>query len=174
MGVENRLFHIKTLGHSSCARILSVAIFMQYALPFQSVWAVRYMEFDERIKELISEINHISLATYRSQLIQKVRDYLQLEKTAWTVWNPEGGEIGFDMYWPFHWDDLKHLSRLREINLNKYVTMASELVDAYMPNPEWNMYDYYYTYKPSNDVFNWIPPFKSEYWLTICTSCITV
>ena len=122
------------------------------------------MEMDKRIHEMIKEISDISLATYRSQLIQKIRDYLQLERTAWTVWNPEEGEIGFNLYWPFHWDDIQHLPRLREIDLTKYVDMANELIEQYMPHPEWNFYDFYYTYKPSADVFNWIPPYKCEYY----------
>lgn len=132
----------------------------------QSVWFVRYMEFDGRVKEMLRELHHISLATYRSQLIQKIRDYLQLERTSWSVYNPEGGEIGFDLYWPFHWDDLKHLNRLRDINVQKYIDMTKEMIKEYTPefsyDNDWSIYDIYYKYKPSTDYFNWIPPFKSK------------
>lgn len=129
----------------------------------KSVWAVRYMELDQRVKELIREISEISLATYRSQLIGKVREYLQLERDAWTVWNPQEGEIGFDLYWPFHWDDIEHLPRLKQIDFQKYIDVAKEFIEMYRPHPEFSFYDIYYKYKPSTDVFNWIPPFRSKY-----------
>jgi len=107
-------------------------------------------------------VSDISLATYRSQLIGKVREYLQLERDAWTVWNPQEGEIGFDLYWPFHWDDIKHLPRIKKIDTQKYIDMAKDLIEEYRPHPEWSVYDFYYKYKPSMDVFNWIPPFKTR------------
>jgi hypothetical protein len=131
-------------------------------------FAARYMEVDERIKETLRELHHISLATYRSQLIKKIRDYLQLERNAWSVWNPQSGEIGFDMYWPFHWDDVHHLARVQNIDFGKYISMAKDSVQKLLPTiPEmprfakFNIYDYYYAYKPSSDVYNWVPPFKA-------------
>ncbi|ELU04621.1 hypothetical protein CAPTEDRAFT_222921 [Capitella teleta] len=128
----------------------------------KSAWALRYMEFDQRIKEVLRELHHISLSTYRSQMIQKIRQYLQLEKTHWSTWNPEGGELGFDVYWPFHWDDIHHLYRLRDIDIQKYINMAKEMINEYMPvTPEFNLVDLYYRYRPSTDYFNWIPPFKT-------------
>jgi hypothetical protein len=128
----------------------------------KSAWAMRYMEFDQRIKEVLRELHHISLATYRSQMIQKIRDYLQLEKTHWSTWNPEAGEIGFDLYWPFHWNDLQHLNRLRDFSIQKYIDAAKIALEEYLPEmTNFCMMDFYYKYKPSTDYFNWIPPFKS-------------
>lgn len=125
---------------------------------------MEYVEIMERLKHIIYELHNINLDTYRADVVERIRAYLQLERTRWTVWNPESGEIGFDLYWPFHWDDLKHLPRLQEyfdnIDVSSYVNYARQQIVQYLPHAEFSLYDLYYRYRPSSDVFNWVPPFK--------------
>ena len=53
--------------------------------------------------------------------------------------------------------------KLSKLNYKYYINRVKKMIDDFSPNTEWSVWDTFYKYKPSMDIKNWIPPFKSEY-----------
>ena len=90
---------------------------------------------------------------------QWAEDYFQLSKNKWTKWDVTAGEYEFQLYIPV---DLPDLSFLRRWDVREYVQSIRDWIRARLPDEDWTILDTVYLYKPSMDVYNWIPPFKSE------------
>lgn len=109
--------------------------------------------------QMLDEISRLSFDTVRDKLIEVVEDYTQLNKTRFTVWNPNQGEFQFEVHFPVPLKDLKSLPHTKYVSqLRQLQSIASTL----WPTSDYSMWDTFYSYKPTSDISNWVPPFKAR------------
>ena len=87
-----------------------------------------------------------------------LHDYLHIEKNRFTTWSPHTGRIEGQIYIPL---PMMNLQSLPSIPVQKYLNKVKELAVKYMFNRH-TLVDIYYSYKPTTDIYNWIPPFKGK------------
>lgn len=123
-----------------------------------SQWAVKYMEVEKKARQAVDWMKDQSIETAKDKALEWTKNYLQLEKTRFTVWDPQRGDFQVEIYLPI---TLRDLQTLPKIDVKKYVVRARNFINKYMPD---NIYvwDYYYMYMPSADYTNWVPPFKAH------------
>jgi len=114
-------------------------------------------EVEENLQELLDTSIATGKKILRSQLNDIAKSFLLLDKSGFTVWDPKNGEIQAEIYLPTR---IKQLNKLPEFNLNQLKAELNKLYRKYIPKTDYNIWDYFYMYRPSADVRNWLPPFK--------------
>ena len=118
-----------------------------------------YFGYRDQVNLWIEQVRALTWETIRTKAIDSVKNYLQLSKNKWTSWDVSTGEYAFQLYVPF---DVMDLSFLQRLNLQKYIDYARSAIARMIPDEEWTLIDTVYSYWPSKDIYNWIPPFKSK------------
>ena len=109
-------------------------------------------------------LKNLSTANWKNlqnQAVNRANDYLQMDKTRWTTYEPQTGNYGFELYVPM---DLKEIKKLPSIDVNYYWKKAQKVWDDLTIDEDWSVWDTIYKYKPSLNVRDWVPPFKSKNW----------
>ncbi len=111
---------------------------------------------------MLHDIRDNGLDNIKEKVKVWLKNYFKWEKTRVTVWEPKLGEYQAELYIPVGMHDLKTLPRITYYT-RRYITKASNVMNNYMPeNSNWNFWDTFYSYKPSGDVNNWVPPFEGK------------
>jgi len=63
------------------------------------------------------------------------------------------------------------MSLFRLFDPRPFVKQWKDWLVAQLPDENWSLLDTIYKYKPSSDVNNWIPPFKSMFLLNFLVKC---
>ncbi|XP_074643894.1 uncharacterized protein LOC141900764 [Tubulanus polymorphus] len=98
----------------------------------------------------------------KDQVHEITKQYIQLDRSGFTVYSPEKGEIQGEVYLPLrmelNWDQLKNF------NTDVLKEEAKRVYSQYLPkmDGDYSLWDTYYKYKPSSDISNWIPPYKAH------------
>jgi len=58
---------------------------------------------------------------------------------------------------------LPDLSFVQRFDPRPFVKEWKDWIASKLPDDDWQLLDIIYTYKPSSDISNWIPPFKSKF-----------
>lgn len=122
--------------------------------------------YETHLKETLEGLYAGGMQYVKSKLYNKANDKLHLDQDRWTVWDPQRGEYAFQFFVP-EWP-MKMLSKIPDfpdmpdIDISQYVLKARNYVMSWIPEGDWYVSDLYYRYKPSADIFNWIPPFKGK------------
>jgi len=59
------------------------------------------------------------------------------------------------------------MSFIQRLDPRPFMKQWKDWLIAQLPDEDWSLLDIIYTYKPSSDVNNWIPPFKSKFCVKI-------
>eukprot|EP00920_Eleutheroschizon_duboscqi_P012335 GHVT01029474.1.p1 GENE.GHVT01029474.1~~GHVT01029474.1.p1 ORF type:complete len:2008 (+),score=229.68 GHVT01029474.1:1639-7662(+) len=126
-----------------------------------SKWLYEYLEVEENVMAIVRDLYKNGLVTLKNQAWEIADDYLKFDKTRFTVWLPEQGEMQAEAYLPIELSDLKSWPQIN-LNLMQYWNQVRDIFKAYMPDKDWVIWDSFYKYKPSMDYKDWIPPFTSH------------
>ncbi|XP_064626174.1 apolipophorins-like [Lineus longissimus] len=97
------------------------------------------------------------------QFKKMIDNYMRLENTGFTVFDPRNGEIQFELWLPL---ELNTLREFPDISLETLKVEWTKLKNKYWPESDYSFWDTYYKFKPNTDYFDWIPPFKASAMLT--------
>ncbi len=123
------------------------------------------MDVEKSTVSLLKNLLEGSVKFVKKNALYIVDDYLRLRKDRVIVYDPARGEIEFEIFFPVD------LPTLQTVNFNLDLTTLKESlkkaqaeIEAMIPEIDWDysIWDTYYKYKPSMDVANWVPPFKSK------------
>merc|ERR1719369_1112175 len=131
------------------------------------IWALDYYGINDKVAEWstqLTEARNGGLRHFVEDLIQKVKDYLQLERTRITVWEPSNWEWQFEVYMPWGMRDLEWHGMKGHLfeNLGRW---RNQLRHYGREIDTWTWWDQYYHYKPMfmglgfGELF---PPFSSH------------
>ena len=110
--------------------------------------------------QMLDEITRLGYDTVRDRVVDIIKEYTQIGKTKFIVWDPIRGEFQIEIHLPL---PLKDLQSLPHAKIQSYINTIKSYLEAITPTGDWNMWDTYYTYKPTSDISNWVPPFKGMY-----------
>lgn len=96
----------------------------------------------------------------KNQVLDVIDNYIQLDRTRWITRDPKNGQWEFDFWVPMRLPNLQSLPDLP--NFQQYINRVKDMAGDIIPESDWTFWDTWYTYKPSSDYANIIPPFKSE------------
>jgi len=136
----------------------------------ENQWMYQYLGLEQKVQEYVQAVRSMSWPQLRAKIQQAASEHLKLDKNRWTIWNPQRGEYGFEVYMPI---DLPDLALLQRLEVPKRVAMVRKMLARYMPDEDWTLLDTIYRYKPSSDVRDWVPPFKGHASLTGAQSYMT-
>jgi hypothetical protein len=122
-------------------------------------WLYKFLGLEEQVNELIASLRSLTWETLKTKIVEFANEYLQLEKTKWTVWDPRRGEYAFQIYVPF---DMPDADMLKRIDPRPIISQTKNWIQRQLPDADTSMIDIMYAYKPPSDVRDWIPPFKSH------------
>lgn len=109
--------------------------------------------------QMADEITRLGYDSIRDRAVEIFKEYTQLNKTRFVIWDPAHGEFVMEVHLPV---PIKDLQSLPTAKIQQYWNRLQHAVDAMTPAMDWNMMDTYYEYKPSSDITNWVPPFKGR------------
>ena len=107
--------------------------------------------------QMLDEITRLGYDTVRDRVVDIIKEYTQIGKTKFIVWDPIRGEFQVEIHLPL---PLKDLQSLPHAKIQSYINTIKSYLEAVTPSGDWNMWDTYYTYKPTSDITDWVPPFK--------------
>jgi hypothetical protein len=125
----------------------------------ETKWLYEYFGYGNLVNLWIEEARALTWETIKTKAIDGVKNFLQLNKNRWTSWDASRGEYAFQLYVPF---DAMDLSFLQRLNIQKYLDYIRSAIARMIPDEEWTLIDTVYSYWPSKDIKDWIPPFKSH------------
>lgn len=156
--IDRWLQHVLSTPEAHYARDLLVR-YMQ-----KSEWFYKLIGLEQQFNEWIARVRSMNWDTIKECIRKCVTDYLQLEKTKWTVWDPEHGEFAAQAYIPFELPDYSTLSRF---DPRPVMTQASDWVADQVPDEaDLSLLDIAYSYKMPKDIRDLVPPFKGHASLT--------
>ena len=124
-----------------------------------------YYEIDSITSNLVTDAYAHGWEVLKAQAVDLVDNYLQLDRTRWTTWDPQSGQYEFDVWMPLKMPSLQRLPEMP--NVRQYFARVRGMVRHIMPENDWIFWDTWYRYKPSSDYMNIIPPFKSKYLFSV-------
>ncbi|XP_074640348.1 uncharacterized protein LOC141898387 isoform X2 [Tubulanus polymorphus] len=145
----------KILGH----RLTQMAIAKSKQLYEEAKRLYIEYEVEKNFQELVATSIETGKKVLRSQLHDIAKSFLLLDKSGFTVWDPKNGEIQAEIYLP---TKIKQLNKLPEFNLNQLKAELNKLYRKFIPKSDYTVWDYFYMYRPSSDINNWLPPFKGH------------
>ncbi len=89
-----------------------------------------------------------------------IKEYSQIGKARWIVYDPARGEFQAEVHLPL---PVKDLQSLPHAKIQSYLDSFKTYFSGMTPSTDWNMWDTYYTYKPTSDITDWVPPFKGKF-----------
>lgn len=126
-------------------------------------WFYELLGFEQQMNEWIAQARTLTWEKVKTKIREVANTYLKLDKTRWTTWNPQRGEYAFQVYVPFDLPDMSFFSRY---DPRPFLTRFRDWLIRQLPAEDLTLLDTLYMYKPSSDINNWIPPFKSHATLT--------
>lgn len=112
------------------------------------------------VQDMLADIQQRGLKTIRTNIVAWAKDYLKPDKDSIIIGD---GEVKISLYIPLPLDDLRTIPSV-EVDFAKYAKQARDMFNKFMPKYEWTLWDYYYTYKPSGNIRDMIPPFSGRYY----------
>jgi hypothetical protein len=129
----------------------------------ENKWLYQWLGLEQKVDEFIQRVRATTWPMIRAQIKQSFEDKFKWSKNRMTS-NPQRGEYSFEMYLPFDAPDTTTLKRL-----SVPVSVMSNLrgtISDYLPDSDWNLMDTINAYRPTSDVADWVPPFKTHASLT--------
>lgn len=123
----------------------------------------KYFELKKITDDIVADIRQNGLETIRTNVVAWLKDYMKPERDSFTFGN---GEVKLSLYVPLPLDDLNTVPTV-DINFSKYLKQARDVYKNYMPKYDWTFWDYYYTYKPSTNFRDMMPPFRGRHLMVI-------
>ena len=129
-------------------------------------WVYDVTELDEFVKACMRELRTHGWRAIRIWWRSKM-DLLENEfvKTESSCWAPEQCEYEAVMTMPVSWSEV---TSIPDFGLSKYWQQLKSTISHMVPDMNfsfgnsWSFWDAFYTYKPSNNPRDWIPPFNSK------------
>ena len=124
-------------------------------------WVYDASELDELVKTCMRELRTHGWRAIRMWLQSKI----DMVQTEYTRWEPEQGDYEVQVKMPVSWSEV---TSIPDFGLSKYWEQLKATVSHIMPSTNfsfgnsWSFWDAFYTYKPSSNPLDWIPPFDSE------------
>jgi len=121
-----------------------------------------HFEVSKRLKTWAKNTYSNAVELLKDQVHEVTKQYIRLDRSGFTVYTPEDGEVQGELYLPLamnlKWEQLKNF------NMDVVKDEANKLYSQYMPkfDNDYSVWDTYYKYKPSTDMSNWIPPYKAH------------
>jgi len=119
------------------------------------------LQFQDTSRQALEDFLTSVMTIVRTNAQHLLEDWLQLEQDKVINWAPTEGLIEFQVYIPMDIPDIQPVS-IKVPNFRRLYNVWFERLYNLLPSfdiaPLW---DLYYQYKPSTDVTNWVPPFKS-------------
>ncbi len=129
----------------------------------QAKWLMGYYTLDDGVKAAWNDF----LDTGYDVLKDEIQSWLHTKNFIitgkWTTLDPHRGDFQFEITLPFMIKDLKTMPKLPNFakNWNKLMTTATALMPQFHTKSDWCLWDTFYTYKPSSNPMDWVPPFSS-------------
>lgn len=138
---------------------LHLVIFINW---FQITWAYKQWNIERTIKGYLIELYN-EFQTYIKEDIANLK-FLHWDKNRIIAFDPENGNVEFEIYLPTPADTLESLPKF---NFHKYVGRFDRVVKKIdkldLPKMfDFSFWDFYYKYKPSMNSRDWVPPFDSK------------
>jgi len=139
--------------------IRDLALFLEAAVQkIQRFWE-KY-DVQKMTRMWLKNLSKANWKNLQKQAMDALNEYLKLDRTRWTNYDPKNGRYTFELYVPF---DLKELNKLPKFDMAYYIRQAQRIMDDLSFDEEWCVWDTIYKYMPASlDVRDWIPPFKSH------------
>lgn len=119
-----------------------------------------YYEIDSASRNLLSDVYTKVWTMMKNQALDVIDNYIQLDRTRWITRDPKNGQWEFDLWVPMRLPNLQSMPDLP--NFQQYINRVKDMAGDIMPDSDWTFWDTWYTYKPSTDYANIVPPFKSK------------
>jgi hypothetical protein len=114
-----------------------------------------YYEIDSASRSLLSDFYTKVWQMVKTQTMDLIDNYIQVDRTRWTTWDPQNGRWEFDVWVPIR---LPNLQRLPDMpSMQAYMNRLKDMAGDIMPESDWTFWDTWYTYKPSTDYANIVP-----------------
>ena len=109
--------------------------------------------------QMLDEISRLGYDTIHDRVVDIIKEYAQIGKTKFIVWGPSRGEFQVEIHLPLPLKDLKSVPHAK---IQSYINTIKSYLVGMTPSSDWNMWDTYYSYKPTSDITDWVPPFKGN------------
>jgi len=128
----------------------------------QATWAYNYLGLEQKIKEFVEDVCASAIKFVKKNSIYMLDEYLQLDLDRIITYDPRSGDIEFQFVLPTEWPTLQTVP----FTTVKWSDLWEKLQDIYdnmnMVPDEFNLWDYYYQYKPASlNPVDWVPPYKA-------------
>ena len=119
--------------------------------------------YNKYVKNIVDQLYNGGVDYASSKVMEKANALLHFDQDRWTIWDPEAGRFGFQVFVPMDLlSKIPKLPELPDIDVGEYMDQVQDFVSDYIPDEMPCLSDIYYKYRPSSDYKNWVPPFKSE------------
>jgi hypothetical protein len=138
---------------------MKIKLFFLY---FQLRWAYKRWNIEKTIKSYLIKLYN-ELQTYIKEDIAALK-FLHWDKNRIIAFDPENGKIEFEIYLPTPADTLESIPKFKLHQYIKKIDTAIKKIDGLeLPQMfDFNIWDFYYKYKPSWNPKDWVPPFNSK------------
>ncbi|XP_041360319.1 uncharacterized protein LOC121376501 [Gigantopelta aegis] len=119
----------------------------------QGKWAYNYWSLDGKVRGAMMKVYELT----KDALFKEINDlkdtWMDLDKSRIVVFDPQRGELQFDLYLPF---PLQSLAHPVDYSFDKYITKATRFVHRYIPGTKRSIWSKYLT---PLDTVRWAQPF---------------
>jgi len=129
----------------------------------ENKWLYQPLGLEQQVNEFIQKARSTTWPMIRTQIHQAFEEKFKWSKNRLTS-SPRTGEYSFEVYVPFDAPDAPTIRRL-SVPMTVLSNLRGTLAD-YMPDSNFNLLDTISAYRPSSDVADWVPPFKTHASLT--------
>ncbi|GFO03307.1 apolipophorin [Plakobranchus ocellatus] len=130
---------------------------------------MKHYKMESTLGTAMQRLSEMTKNLLLMELAKMKRTIMDFRKSRVTVYDPEHGELQFELYLPV---PLKSLYDEPQLNPELYITQAQRLlyspveqVTKLLPDSNSSMWDMYYDHVPSTKPEDWVPPFDASAYL---------
>ncbi|RUS82211.1 hypothetical protein EGW08_010025 [Elysia chlorotica] len=140
-----------------------------YAVASEVLGQVKHYNKENSLGTAMQRVSEMTKNILLIELGKLKKTIMDFRKSRVTVYDPEKGELQFEMFLPI---PLKSLYEAPELNPERYIAHARRLVETHvdkvkdmLPSSNFSLWDLYYDNVPSTNPSDWVPPFDASAYL---------
>lgn len=123
----------------------------------QTVWAYQYWHVEHNMQLAMHQLIELARDVTLLEITRIKNAIVDLDKSRIIIFDPQNGEMQFEVYMPV---SMKSLAEAPDLRLNKYINRIRSWTATYIPTPRHSFWTYLNKYLPSTDSDMWILPFS--------------
>ena len=134
----------------------SLEVFKTPVFMFQGKWAYNYWSLDGKVRRAMMKLYEVTKDAVFKEINTLKDTWMDLDKSRIIVFDPQRGELQFDIYLPF---PLQSLAHPVSYSFDKYIMKAKRFFHRYVPGPKRSIWNKYVT---PVDIVRWTQPFNGK------------